>query len=213
MVEQGFDVKTARSGEIARKLLAAEAAEFDLVVCEVELPDVDGLAVLSEARKEAWGSDMPWVVHTRKQGRTEANRAFELGAMDFVAKPVQADVMVAKLKAMLDQWSTGRGAKGVSGSLREMGLPDIVQVLFHGRKTGRLNVRSAGKNGEIHFLEGAVANAVMGEVSGKDAFYALLKFQDGDFALDPSFTPPKRAIAESSEALLLEGMRRMDEGL
>ncbi len=213
MVEQGFDVKTARSVEVARKLLAAEGSEFDLVVCEVELPDADGLAFLSEARKEAWGRDMPWVVHTRKQGRTEANRAFELGAMDFVAKPVQADVMVAKLKAMLDQWSTGRGAKGVSGSLREMGLPDIVQVLFHGRKTGRLNVRSAGKNGEIHFLEGAVANAMLGEIAGKEAFYALLKFQDGDFALDPSFTPPKRVMEESAEALLLEGMRRMDEGM
>ncbi|MDB4942930.1 MAG: domain/GAF domain/HD domain protein [Labilithrix sp.] len=214
MVEQGFDVKTARSAEAARKLLgSAEATEVDLVVCEVELPDGDGLAFLSEARKEPWGRDMPWVVHTRKQGRTEANRAFELGAMDFVAKPVQADVMVAKLKAMLDQWSTNRGPKGVNGSLREMGLPDIVQVLFHGRKTGRLVVRSAGKNGEIHFLEGAIANAQLGDLTGKDAFYALLKFQDGDFALDPSFTPPRRVMDDSAEALLLEGMRRMDEGL
>ncbi len=213
MVEQGFDVKTARSVEMARKLATAEGADFDLVVCELELPDADGLAFLSEARKEAWGRDMPWVVHTQKQGRTEANRAFELGAMDFVAKPVQADVLVAKLKAMLDQWSTGRGAKGVSGSLREMGLPDIVQVLFHGRKTGKLNVRSAGKNGEIHFLEGNIANAIIGEITGADAFYALLKFEDGDFALDPGFTPPKRIMVESSEALLLEGMRRMDEGI
>ena len=213
MVEQGFDVKTARSVETARKLATAEGADFDLVVCELELPDADGLTFLSEARKEAWGRDMPWVVHTQKQGRTEANRAFELGAMDFVAKPVQADVLVAKLKAMLDQWSTGRGAKGVSGSLREMGLPDIVQVLFHGRKTGKLNVRSAGKNGEIHFLEGNIANAIIGEITGADAFYALLKFEEGDFALDPGFTPPKRVMVESSEALLLEGMRRMDEGI
>ncbi len=214
MVEQGFDVKTARSVEIARKLLADETTEFDLVLCEVELPDGDGLAFLAEARSQEWGRDMPWVVQTRKQGRTEANRAFELGAMDFVAKPVQADVMVAKLKAMLDQWATGRGAKGVSGSLREMGLPDIVQVLFHGRKTGRLHIRAGGKSsGEIHFLEGAVVNALMGNVAGKDAFYAMLKCVDGEFALDPTFTPPKRMIAESSEALLLEGMRRMDEGM
>ena len=211
MVEQGFDVKTARSVEAARKLASAEGADFDLVVCELELPDADGLAFLSEARKEPWGRDMPWVVHTQKQGRTEANRAFELGAMDFVAKPVQADVLVAKLKAMLDQWSTGRGAKGVSGSLREMGLPDIVQVLFHGRKTGKLNVRSGGKNGEIHFLEGNIANAIAGELAGATAFYALLKFAEGDFALDPGFIPPKRVMVESAEALLLEGMRRMDE--
>jgi len=212
MVEQGFDVRTARSVEAARKLLAGEGS-FDLVVCEVELPDIDGLAFLSEARKESWGRDMPWVVHTSKVGRTEANRAFELGAMDFVAKPVQADVLVAKLKAMLDQWSHGKVPAGVSGSLREMGLPDIVQVLFHGRKTGKLVVRSSGKSGEIHFLEGAVANANLGDIAGANAFYAMLRFEDGDFALDPSFTPPARVINESAEALLLEGMRRLDEGL
>lgn len=216
MVEQGFDVKIARSAEMARKLFSTEGVEFDLVVCEVELPDGDGLAFLAEARREPWGREVAWIVHTHKQGRTEAQRAFENGAMDFVAKPVQADVLVAKIKAMLEQRSqTGKGAaKGVSGSLREMGLPDIVQVLFHGRKTGKLNVKSSsGKAGEIHFLEGAIANAVLGSLSGADAFYAMVRFNDGEFALDPSFVPPKRLVAESAEALLLEGMRRMDEGI
>lgn len=213
MFEQGFDVKTVRSADAARKALSAEGADFDLVVAEMGLPDGDGLALLSEVRKTSWGRDVPWVVHTHKQGRTEAQRAFELGAMDFVAKPVQADVLVAKLKAMLDQQSTKLGAKGVSGSLREMGLPDIVQVLFHGRKTGKLNVRSGTISGEIHFLTGNIANALLDDLEGADAFYAMLKFVEGDFALDPSFAPPKRIIEESSEALLLEGMRRMDEGI
>ncbi len=211
MVEQGFDVKMARSVAAARKLAASEGAEFDVVICELELPDADGLAFLAEARGESWGRDIPWVVHTQKQGRAEANRAFELGAMDFVAKPVQADVFVAKLKAMLDQRTTRRRAKGVSGSLRDMGLPDIVQVLFHGRKTGKLKVRFGGQSGEIHFLEGNVANALLGDLSGTSAFYSLLKVQDGEFELDPGFAPPKRVIVDSSEALLLEGMRRMDE--
>jgi response regulator RpfG family c-di-GMP phosphodiesterase len=215
MVEQGFDVKTARTVDAARKLLSTEGAEFDLVVCEVELPDADGLAFLSEARREGWGREVAWIVHTHKQGRTEAQRAFEHGAMDFVAKPVQADVLVAKIKAMLEQRTqNGKAAsKGVSGSLREMGLPDIVQVLFHGRKTGKLVIKSSGKAGEIHFLEGAIANALFGSLSGADAFYAMVRFADGEFALDPSYVPAKRLVTESAEALLLEGMRRMDEGI
>jgi len=217
MVEQGFDVKIARSANAARQLLSMEGMECDLVVCEVDLPDADGLALLSEARKEPWGRELAWIVHTHKQGRAEAQRAFENGAMDFVTKPVQADVLVAKIKAMLEkrtQSGKGGAQKGVSGSLREMGLPDIVQVLFHGRKTGKLNVSSAaGKAGEIHFLEGAIANALLGGLSGADAFYAMVRFDDGEFSLDPTFVPPKRLVAESAEALLLEGMRRMDEGL
>jgi len=39
----------------------------------------------------------------------------------------------------------------------------------------------------------------------------MLKLQDGDFGLDPSFKPQGRSINENAESLLLEGMRRMDE--
>lgn len=214
MVEQGFEVKIARTIDAAKKALK-EGGEgtFDLVLGELEMPDGNGLELLEKTRQESWGKELPWVVFTGRQAGKEAQKAFALGAMDFVAKPMSSEVLVAKLKAMLDQWSTGRGAKGVSGSLREMGLPDIVQVLNHGRKTGKLNVRSGGEMGEIHFQEGDVVHAIFGKLRGTHAFYALLKLRDGDFGLDPSFTPTVRVIEESAEMLLLEGMRRLDEGL
>jgi hypothetical protein len=94
-----------------------------------------------------------------------------------------------------------------------MGLPDMVQVLFHGRKTGKLQIRGEGQSGEIHFLEGNVMNALWGARSGEDAFYAMLKLADGEFELDPSFKATERVINQSAEALLLEGMRRLDEGI
>ena len=102
---------------------------------------------------------------------------------------------------------------GVSGSLTEMSLPDVIQILSNGRKGGRLHVSSGGKVGEIHFKEGQIHNARFGELAGEDAFYAILVLSEGDFSLDPSFTPTERVIHASSEGLLLEGMRRMDEGL
>ena len=101
----------------------------------------------------------------------------------------------------------------MSGSLREMGLPDMVQVLFHGRKTGNLRIRAPDGSGEIHFVEGNVVDAMWRDLRGETAFYALVKLVDGEFALDPSFRAGERVINQSAEALLLEGMRRMDEGL
>jgi hypothetical protein len=86
-------------------------------------------------------------------------------------------------------------------------------VLFHGRKTGSLRIRGRDGAGEIHFLEGNVVNALWGDLKGVDAFYAMLRLNDGEFALDPAFKPTARLIHESSEALLLEGMRRLDEGM
>jgi response regulator RpfG family c-di-GMP phosphodiesterase len=211
MIEQGFVVKTARSAEQALKILAE--AEVDLVVGEVDLGSSGGLALLAEARNQPWGKDLPWVVYTRRQERAVAQKAFELGVLDYVNKPAPADVFVAKLKALLDQRVTPRAARGVSGSLREMGLPDMVQVLFHGRKSGNLRIRAREGSGEIHFAEGNVVNALWGELRGEDAFYAMLRLRDGEFGLDPSFKPQARVIQNSAEALLLEGMRRLDEGI
>jgi response regulator RpfG family c-di-GMP phosphodiesterase len=213
MIEQGFVVKTARSAEQAAKVLAE--GETDLVVSEIDLGSSDGLALIAEARKQAWGKDLAWVVYTRRQERAVAQKAFELGVLDYVTKPASADLLVAKLKALLDQRASAspRTTRGVSGSLREMGLPDMVQVLFHGRKSGKLQIRAPKGSGEIHFAEGAVVDAHWGDARGEAAFYAMLKLTDGDFALDPSFKPSGRVIHQSAEALLLEGMRRMDEGL
>ncbi len=213
MIEQGFVVRIARSPDHALKVLAE--GETDLVICEIDLGPSDGLALLAEARKHPWGKDLPWVVYTRRQERAIAQKAFELGVVDYVTKPASADVLVAKLKAMLEQRASAspRSAQGVSGSLREMGLPDMVQVLFHGRKSGNLKIRGPEGAGEIHFVEGNVVNASFVGLKGEDAFYAMLKLQDGEFGLDPSFKAAERVINQSSEALLLEGMRRMDEGL
>lgn len=211
MFEQGFVVRTARAAEQVLKILAE--GEIDLVVGEIDLGPTDGLALLAEVRKQPWGKDLPWVVYTRRQERAVAQRAFELGVLDFVNKPANAEVLVAKLKALLGQRMAARPSRGVSGSLREMGLPDMVQVLFHGRKSGNLRIRAPEGSGEIHFQEGNVVNALWGELRGESAFYAMLRLRDGEFALDPGFKAQARVINTSSEALLLEGMRRLDEGL
>jgi response regulator RpfG family c-di-GMP phosphodiesterase len=211
LLEQGFVVKTARSSDVALKMM--QETEFDLVVSELELAPQDGLTLLKEARGQPWGSQVAWVFYARKQERAAAQQAFALGALDFVAKPASTDVLVAKLKAMLDQRATSHSGRGVSGSLEEMGLADLVQVLSQARKTGSLKIRSRGEVGEIHFQDGNVVHALRGELQAEPAFYAMVRLTEGDFALDPSFKPTVRTIQQSAEALLLEAMRRMDEGI
>jgi hypothetical protein len=93
-----------------------------------------------------------------------------------------------------------------------MALPDLIQLLWHGRKTGRLKIRKGAESGEIHFLEGMVVNAMWGKLRGEEAVYATIVLTEGEFALEPQFKPQDIAISVSPEALLLEGMRRMDEG-
>jgi len=209
LIEQGFEVRQAHSVEPALKLLSS--GEFELVVCELDLGDDDGLTLLTNARKMPGWREVPWIVLTGRNGRADAQRAFDMGVADYLTKPVSADLFVAKARQVLERQATAKGARGVTGSLKEMGLPEIVQILFHGRKTGRMKVRNQTDVGEIHFVNGEIYNALWSSLRGEEAFYAMLKLDDGDFALDPNFKAPQQVIQASPEALLLEGMRRLDE--
>ena len=208
LVEHGFEVRQARAADQAFKILGSE--DIELVISELELGDHDGLKLLAEARKQTWG-EVPWIVVTGRANREDAQRAFDLGVADFMTKPVSPDLLVAKARQILEKQVGRKGARGVSGSLQEMSLPDMVQVLWHGRKSGSLKIRGAGESGEIHFVDGSVYNALWGTLRGEEAFYAMLKLSDGDFVLDPKFRAPQAVITASPEALLLEGMRRLDE--
>jgi response regulator RpfG family c-di-GMP phosphodiesterase len=212
MVEQGFEVSQARQSDQALKLL--EKGDIQIVVSELDLQPHDGFALLGEARKHPWGQKVPWVIVTGRTGGggTHAQRAFELGATDYMTKPVSSDLLVAKLKQIIEREAIRGGpARGVAGSLQEMGLPEMVQVLWYGRKTGSLKIRSGANSGEIHFVAGAIFNALWANLRGEEAFFAMLSLNEGEFSLDPNFTAPQQVIQDSPEALLLEGMRRLDE--
>ena len=181
---------------------------IDLVVSELISRRPMGLA--SAVRKQTWEGSR-WVVLTRRRACTDAQRAFDLGALDFVAKPAPTEVPVAVEDApRREDVHRHRAAyqdRCADGAARHRADP------FHGRKSGNLKIRSGSDSGEIHIQGGEIWNALFGSLRGEEAFYAMLRLQDGEFGLDPQFTSQSRVIHQSSEALLLEGMRRLDEGI
>ncbi|MET0390306.1 MAG: HD domain-containing phosphohydrolase [Polyangiales bacterium] len=206
LVEHGFDVTIARTSNDAENELVNE---FDIVISEVELKPLDGFALLQKVR--AAGNEVPFVFLSQKDESDIAKRSFELGAGDFITKPASPDVVALKVNRVLDSGARKRKPGGVSGSLSEMALPDMVQILFHGRKSGKLVIRSEGKRGEIQFSDGQIFDATFGDTQREDAFYEMLRLKGGDFELDPNFRAGERKIAMGPESLLLEGMRRLDE--
>jgi response regulator RpfG family c-di-GMP phosphodiesterase len=209
LVAQGFEVKVARTADQA--LALALDGGLHAVLSEVELQPFDGFDLLSRLRKYENTASLPFLFVARTSDTSAVDRAFALGAQDYVIKPTSGDVLAAKLRRLATPKSRRDVSAGVAGSLTEMGLPDLAQVLAHGKKGGRLVVRSQGREGEVHFQAGRVVHAVLGELSGEAAFYELLSFNDGSFVLDPSFQPTQQSIDSSHENLILEGLRRLDE--
>jgi response regulator RpfG family c-di-GMP phosphodiesterase len=209
LVEQGHEVVLCRTAEQAYKRF--QQGGIDALITEVDLKPHDGFMLCEYIRKHRAGAELPVFFLTRLSDRASADRGLALGAVDYIIKPAAPDVVVAKVRNVLAKSQRTAGARGVSGSLREMPLPDVLQVLARIRKTGLLKVQAGGYAGEIQFGNGQVYNASFQKLRNEDAVYALLALSDGEFSLDPSFVPSTRGIHVSTEQLLLEGMRRMDE--
>jgi DNA-binding response OmpR family regulator len=208
LMEHGHRVLIARSFDQALNILAEN--EVDLLLTEVDLPTHDGFRFVERCRAGSQ-PDTPVIFLTRRGDRESVQRGVELAAADYMVKPASPEVVAMKVGQVLSQTRRGR-SHGVSGSLREMSLPDVVQILSNGRKSGKLTLTSSVGGGELHFGGGAICDARFGDLGGADAVYALLSLTDGEFALDPSFLPLRNTINLPTESLLLEGMRRLDEG-
>jgi response regulator RpfG family c-di-GMP phosphodiesterase len=206
LAEHGFEVTISRNSNDAENELVND---FDIVISEVELKPLDGFALLQKVR--ASGNEVPFVFLSQKDESDIAKRSFELGAGDFITKPASPDVVALKVNRVLDGGARKPKTGGVSGSLTEMALPDVVQILFHGRKSGKLTIHSESKRGEIHFCDGQIYDASFGDHVREEAFYQMLCLKGGDFELDPNFRTTERKIELAPESLLLEGMRRYDE--
>ena len=105
--------------------------------------------------------------------------------------------------------------KSMSGNIEEIPLPDLLQLLSTSRKSGVLVLRSEWGTGRLHLRKGQIYFANIDEsfdVTPRKAMFRMLTWNQGLFELEP---PDDRRVMEelqdSTEALLMEGMRQLDE--
>ena len=93
-------VESARDGEEALAALTRGGDAFDLVVCDLRMPRLDGLGLLSRAR--AAGVSAPFVMVTAHGSERAAVEAMKLGAYDYLRKPFEPDELLAVIERALD---------------------------------------------------------------------------------------------------------------
>ena len=123
--QAGFRVAAAADGRDG--LARFRAGDFDLVVLDVMLPEVDGLAVLREIRS---GSRIPVVMLSAKADTVDVVVGLELGADDYVTKPFELRELVARIRAAL------RRAEPPDEEVLAVGDVEIEPVGFRVRKRG-----------------------------------------------------------------------------
>ncbi len=102
---EGYDVEVAEAGEAGLELLDKRPEDFDVLVLDVMLPGKDGFTVMSELR--ATGQLIPTLMLTARGRPEDVLRGFECGADDYLPKPFELPILIARIKGLLRRraWS------------------------------------------------------------------------------------------------------------
>ena len=97
------------------------------------------------------------------------------------------------------------------GSLKELPLPDIIQLVSVSGKTGKFTLTRDADRGFIFLKNGQMVHATIGDLVGEEAIYSLAIWNQGEFQFSPGDEPDRQTITKSNTNLLMEAARRLDE--
>src|SRR5262249_10256649 len=131
LTKEGFSVTTASDGKEALEKIRASPP--DLVLCEAQKPAMDGLELCRVVKLDDRFKRIPFAVLTSDRSADLKDKAIELGADEFLTRPIYIKEVVARLRMLLrkterETVERPEGKAGFSGSLADMGVVDLVQA-------------------------------------------------------------------------------------
>ena len=101
----------------------------------------------------------------------------------------------------------------LTGQLSDMSLAELIEFFCNQRKTGRLKIDYPRGHSVFFIKEGELVDAKVGALNGPEAVYFSLTLPNAAFDFSPEVEPSRRTISESWTQVVLEGLRRLDEGV
>lgn len=213
----GFSVTTAADGQDALSKLELSAP--DLILTDTRLPRVDGYELVRRIKQMPNLAGVPIVFLTSQKSVEDKIRGLELGVEDYLTKPIFVRELIVRVQLLLTRRTHQNMAAStpasrrthLSGDLKDMGAVDLLQTFELARKSGWAVLRDGDLEARIYFRDGKVVDAEHGKLRGEEAVYRCLIWTKGSF--DVEFEPCDRdeVILTSTQGLLMEGMRRVDE--
>src|SRR5215472_18362198 len=169
------EVFTANSGTRAMAMLEAEP--FRLLICDLRMPKVDGLQVLSIVRRKY--PQLRTVVLTSVMDEQFRSRVYALGVDLFWQKPGtdhEIKLFLECLESLLGRESEG-GFRGVQSK----SLVDIIQLECISQSSSLLRITNGKLTGKIWIQDGEIVDAEADELKGEPAFQKILSWRAGNF--------------------------------
>jgi CheY-like chemotaxis protein/tetratricopeptide (TPR) repeat protein len=210
----GFAVTTATNNFDALKKV--EIFPPDLIISETHIEDFDGYALCRTIKENAQWAVIPFIFLSSDKNLQSKVKGLQLGVDDYLTKPIFLVELVARVRMLMqrkerESIERHESRTRFTGSIAEIGLIDIIQTVDLSKKKGVVHLARDGETGAIYFEDGNVIDAELAQMEGDEAVYRMMRWADGFF--DIEFRPIRRdrKIELSSQQLLMEGLKRLDE--
>jgi CheY-like chemotaxis protein len=207
MGKDSWEVFTAENHAQTLEILQQQRVE--VIVLDIGMPIMDGVQFLRLLHRTHPGQQV--VMLTGEASDERKKVCLENGAALLLTKPVTPEGFLGIFSA-LDALAGAHPQTGFRGTVRQVGLPEVLQMECLGHKSSLLEIFTEKVRGKIYISEGLIVHAESGALQGEAALYGLLALTGGEFNLQPFTEPSRRTIEGHWEFLLMEAARLRDEG-
>ncbi|HWZ43964.1 MAG TPA: DUF4388 domain-containing protein [Candidatus Saccharimonadales bacterium] len=212
---QFSSVSTLTDG--ADALLRAIDDRPDLIVSDYAMQAMDGKQLVQKLKGRSTTAAIPVILMASKADIAEKLKVLQDVVEDFIEKPFFLKEAAARIKKVADKIALekmAREAPGESvlrGSLAQMNVLDLLQSLDMGHKTCALTLSYNGEKCQMFFNDGQINHALYGELKGDEAVYRVMVWTGGNFEINFAGSSSQQTTTRSTQGLLLEGLRLLDE--
>ena len=199
------EINTATNG--ARAMALLEAEPYRVLICDLKMPKMDGLQVLSIVRRRF--PEVRTIVMTGVEDEEFRSRAYALGVDLFWLKPDTHQNMQMFLECV--ESLLGRDADTGFRGVQSKSLMDILQLECLSQSSTVFRITRGSSIGKIWILNGDLIDAETDGARGEAAFRKILEWKSGTFETLPAEPERERTITKSMNGLLLEVAQAIDE--
>src|SRR5205085_5727636 len=199
------EIRTVAAGPRAMAMLEGEP--FRLLICDLKMPKMDGLQVLSIVRRKH--PELRTVALTSVADEQFRSRAYALGVDLFWYKPSSEQEIKMFLECL--ESLLGRESEPGFRGVQSKSLVDIIQLECISQSSAVLRITNGPLAGKIWIQDGELIDAEAAELGGEPAFHKILSWKNGNFETLPAEPSRTRTIFKSYNAVLLETAHALDE--
>ncbi len=140
LLQDRYEVIAAASGEACLQAAVADKRP-EIILLDVVMPGMDGYEVMRQLARDARTADIPVIFLTALSSVEEEQRGLDLGATDYITKPISPPILLARVRLHLERSANAKRLKSLSEQLSRYLAPQVYQSLFDGSRRAEIQTQ------------------------------------------------------------------------